>query len=147
VALYKDSNVLTILTQGFLYTYVCSGKGTNAVDGAALVTALARHLAGDSTAPIEPEHYVDESGQLGITTRCKALLTLHFLEVFKQGELLSLPTVSLIDTFPCNKFRLCICCSTLHFAGLISVTAPKIGRTALRGVIVFHMQVSPRQPL
>jgi hypothetical protein len=45
-----------------------AGKGTNAVDGAALVTALARHLAGE-----------------GQGTRCKALLTLHFLEVFKQG--------------------------------------------------------------
>jgi hypothetical protein len=45
-----------------------TGKGTNAVDGAALVTALARHLAGE-----------------GQGTRCKALLTLHFLEVFKQG--------------------------------------------------------------
>jgi hypothetical protein len=49
-------------------TTAAAGKGTNAVDGAALVTALARHLAGE-----------------GQGTRCKALLTLHFLEVFKQG--------------------------------------------------------------
>jgi hypothetical protein len=63
-----DTAAATADTAATTTATTAAGKGTNAVDGAALVTALARHLAGE-----------------GQGTRFKALLTLHFLEVFKQG--------------------------------------------------------------
>mmetsp|Transcript_3936 Transcript_3936/g.6010 ORF Transcript_3936/g.6010 Transcript_3936/m.6010 type:complete len:214 (+) Transcript_3936:1543-2184(+) len=62
------------------------GKGTNPIDGASLVVALIRYLSAE-----------------GKLVRCKALLTLHFLEIFRNGligmksegsGILNLPNVS-----------------------------------------------------